>query len=118
MHVLMHWLETSMQLLLVSGYLILKHKLLELQASSGLYTHHQWEAISRIPMGQLKIGMIAETRLPQPYNAVIGDPRVNDQQWAKQEGMVAFAGYPLLVEDRVVGVMASLCSSCAPHHLC
>jgi two-component system cell cycle sensor histidine kinase/response regulator CckA len=37
---------------------------------------------------------------------VIGDPRVGDQEWAKREGMVAFAGYPLIVADKVVGVMA------------
>lgn len=80
-------------------------QVLELRASSGLYTHLNG-GHSRIPMGQLKIGLIAETRLPHLTNTVIGDPRVNDQQWAKQEGMVAFAGYPLLVEDRVVGVMA------------
>jgi signal transduction histidine kinase len=57
-------------------------------------------------MGQLKIGLIAETRLPHLTNAVIGDPRVNDQEWARREGMVAFAGYPLLIDDRVMGVMA------------
>jgi signal transduction histidine kinase len=39
-------------------------------------------------------------------NSVIGDSRVHDQEWAKKEGLVAFAGYPLIVEDRLVGVMA------------
>src|SRR5262249_36416672 len=29
-----------------------------------------------------------------------------DREWARREGLVAFAGYPLLVEDRLVGVMA------------
>ncbi|OGW34948.1 MAG: hypothetical protein A2X58_00955 [Nitrospirae bacterium GWC2_56_14] len=36
----------------------------------------------------------------------MGDPRVGDQEWARAEGMVAFAGYPLVVQDRLVGVMA------------
>ena len=36
----------------------------------------------------------------------MGDPSVSDQEWAKREGMAAFAGYPLLVEDRLVGVVA------------
>lgn len=80
-------------------------QMLELRASSGMYTHLNGRH-SRIPMGQLKIGLIAETRLPHLTNTVIGDPRVDDQEWARQEGMVAFAGYPLLVGDRVVGVMA------------
>jgi PAS domain S-box-containing protein len=31
---------------------------------------------------------------------------VHDQAWAQREGMVAFAGYPLIIEERVVGVMA------------
>src|SRR5581483_7975835 len=52
------------------------------------------------------IGLIAQERRPHLTNAVIGDPRVGDQEWAKREGMVAFAGYPLLVDDRLVGVMA------------
>ena len=29
-----------------------------------------------------------------------------EQDWARREGMVAFAGYPLIVEARVIGVMA------------
>jgi anti-anti-sigma regulatory factor len=37
---------------------------------------------------------------------VVGDPRVGDQEWARREGMVAFAGYPLVVDDRLVGVLA------------
>ena len=77
---------------------------LELQASAGLYTHLNGPH-SRVPIGQFKIGLIAEERKPHLTNAVIGDPRVGEQEWAKREDMVAFAGYPLLVEDRLVGVM-------------
>lgn len=80
-------------------------QMLELRASSGIYTHLNG-GHSRIPVGELKIGLIAQTRQAHLTNAVIGDARVNDQEWARREGMVAFAGYPLLVEDRVVGVMA------------
>ena len=80
-------------------------QMLELQASSGMYTHLNGQH-SRIPLGALKIGLIAAERLPHLTNAVIGDPRVSDQEWARREGMVAFAGYPLLVEGNVVGVMA------------
>ncbi len=31
---------------------------------------------------------------------------MHDQEWAKREGIVAFAGHPLLVDDRLVGVLA------------
>jgi signal transduction histidine kinase len=77
---------------------------LELQASSGLYTGLHGSH-SRIPVGHLKIGLIAETRVPYLTNAAPGDPRI-DKEWARREGIVAFAGYPLLVDDRVVGVIA------------
>jgi signal transduction histidine kinase len=49
--------------------------------------------------------MIALERKPHLTNQVIGDPRVGDQAWAKREGMVAFAGYPLIVDGAIVGVM-------------
>lgn len=78
---------------------------LELQASAGLYTHLDGEH-ARVPVGTLKIGLIAKERKPHLTNSVIGDERVGNQEWAKREGMVAFAGYPLIVEDRLVGVMA------------
>ncbi len=78
---------------------------LELQASAGMYTHLDG-AHSRVPVGLFKIGLIAAEREPLLTTAVVGDPRVSDQEWAKREGMVAFAGYPLLVDDKVIGVMA------------
>jgi light-regulated signal transduction histidine kinase (bacteriophytochrome) len=39
-------------------------------------------------------------------NAVTSDPRISDKEWARREGMVAFAGYPLIVEAHLVGVLA------------
>jgi PAS domain S-box-containing protein len=81
------------------------HPVLELQASAGMYTHLDGPHC-RVPVGQFKIGRIAEERKPHLTNAVIGDPRVGDQEWARREGMIAFAGYPLIVDDRVIGVMA------------
>ncbi|MGI8828068.1 MAG: GAF domain-containing protein [Chloroflexota bacterium] len=57
-------------------------------------------------VGQFKMGRIAQTRQPHLTNQVIGDPQVHRQGWAERERMVAFAGYPLVVDDRVVGVMA------------
>jgi PAS domain S-box-containing protein len=79
--------------------------ILELQASAGLYTHLDGEH-ARVPLGQFKIGLIAEQRKPHFTNDVLNDPRVNDKEWAHRAGMVAFAGYPLLVEERLIGVMA------------
>ncbi len=78
---------------------------LELQASSGLYTHIDGPH-SCITVGQFKIGRIAQNRKPHLTNQVVGDGEIHDQEWAKQSGMVAFAGYPLVVEDQLMGVLA------------
>jgi PAS domain S-box-containing protein len=81
-----------------------EQNVLRLQASAGMYTHIDGPH-SRVPVGALKIGLIAQERRPHLTNSVVGDPRVGDQEWARREGMVAFAGYPLIFEDRLVGVM-------------
>jgi PAS domain S-box-containing protein len=79
-------------------------KVLVLRASAGLYTHING-AHARVPVGKFKIGLIAEQRLPHITNSVIGDPLVPEQEWATREGFVSFAGYPLIVENRLVGVL-------------
>ena len=78
---------------------------LELQASAGCYTHLDGPH-SRVRVGQYKIGLIAQEKKPHLTNSIQADPRVSDKEWATREGMVAFAGYPLLLEDRVLGVLA------------
>ncbi len=78
---------------------------LELQASAGLYTHLNGPH-SRIKMGEFKIGRIAQNQMPHLTNDVQNDPNVSDQNWARREKMVAFAGYPLIVDNKTVGVIA------------
>ena len=82
-----------------------EENLLELQASAGQYTRLDGEH-ARVPVGQLKIGLIAQERKPHLTNDVQNDERISHPEWAKREGMVAFAGYPLIVEGRLVGVLA------------
>lgn len=78
---------------------------LELYASAGLYTHLDG-GHARVRVGDLKIGRIAATREPHLTNSVRDDPRISDPEWARREGMESFAGYPLIVGDRLVGVLA------------
>jgi signal transduction histidine kinase len=80
-------------------------KVLELQASAGLYTRIDGSH-SRVAMGESKVGIIAQECQPLITNAVIGDPQIVDQEWAKRTGMMAFAGYPLIFANELVGVMA------------
>jgi serine phosphatase RsbU (regulator of sigma subunit) len=78
---------------------------LVLQASAGLYTHLDGPH-GRVPVGRYKIGLIAARQQPHLTNDVGGDPEVSDPEWAAREGMVAFAGYPLILGGRCVGVLA------------
>ncbi|HJX34664.1 MAG TPA: EAL domain-containing protein [Desulfatiglandales bacterium] len=79
--------------------------ILRLMASAGMYTRLDGNhSIKKI--GELKIGIIAKEKMPHLTNAVIGDPMIPEQEWAMREGIIAFAGYPLVLSDEVVGVMA------------
>jgi PAS domain S-box-containing protein len=83
-----------------------EEKALELEASAGMYTHIDG-GHARVPIGKFKIGRIAESGEPHLTNTVQEDTWVGDAEWARRERMVAFAGYPLKVEERVVGVAAA-----------
>ena len=71
-----------------------------------MYTHIDG-AHGLVRLGQFKIGRIAQDRLPHHCNDVLNDPNVGDREWAKREGLASFVGHPLVVEDRVVGVLAA-----------
>ncbi len=79
---------------------------LELEASAGIYTHIDG-AHGRVPVGLFKIGRIAMRGASHLSNDVLHDPEISDPEWAAREGMVSFAGYPLTVEGRVIGVVAA-----------
>jgi two-component system, chemotaxis family, CheB/CheR fusion protein len=78
---------------------------LELRASAGLYTHINGEH-SRVKVGDYKIGRIAAGRKPHLTNDVANDNEISSPDWAKREGMVSFAGYPLAFQGELWGVIA------------
>ena len=82
-----------------------EENVLELRASAGMYTHLDGPH-SRVRVGEFEIGLIAQERQPHLTNKVLSDPRIRDREWATREGLVAFAGYPLIIEQRLVGAMA------------
>jgi hypothetical protein len=61
-----------------------RQKLLELQASAGLYTRLDDEH-ARVPVGQFQVGLIAEERKPHLTNDLLNDIRVGHPDWAKQD---------------------------------
>jgi len=81
-----------------------KSTVLELQACAGLERREDVPE-ARVPLGSDVIGRIALERAPHFTNDAAGDPAMADQAWIRRERLVAFAGYPLLVEGRAVGVL-------------
>ncbi len=90
-----------------------KERVLKLKSSAGLYTHLDGRH-GRIPFGKYKIGKIAEDQTPHFTNQVLGDPHVTDQEWVKKEKIVSFAGHPLLLKNRLIGVMAMFSRNTLP----
>jgi len=78
---------------------------LDLQASAGHYIGLDG-ALLRVPVGRFSIGRIAAERRWRLDDAANVDPQIGDPDWVRREGMVAFAGYPLLLEGKLLGVMA------------
>ena len=80
-------------------------EVLVLQASAGA-SPDLTMADRRIPLGSSTIGAIARDRRPRWTND-LGKPEAIDRRdTCVRAGLVAFAGYPLIVEDRLLGVMA------------
>jgi DNA-binding CsgD family transcriptional regulator len=79
---------------------------LRLVASSGMYTHTNG-AFARVPMGAFKVGKIAQNRVSFLSNNLADEPWVKDRDWAIAHNIRGFAGYPLTVGDKVVGVLAT-----------
>ena len=85
-----------------------RDRCLHLLASSGRYTHIDGQGHRRVPFGCYKIGRIAsDQELRFLTNDVANDPRVHNHEWARELGLVSFAGYRLQVPGaETQGVLA------------
>jgi transcriptional regulator with GAF, ATPase, and Fis domain len=78
---------------------------LHLVASAGL-SERLDGSHRRVPIGMLKIGQIAAMRTPVCTNDVLVDPRVANKAWVRENGLMAFGGYPLEFRSEILGVLA------------
>ena len=78
---------------------------MKLQASAGLVVH-QDDARSQVPVGQFTIGHVARTRQSVHTNSILDHPLIHDKEWSRREGLTAFAGCPLLVDNELEGILA------------
>ena len=86
-----------------------RDRCLHLVSSSGRFTHTDGRVHGRVPFGSYKIGRIASGEEAEFLtNAVATDPRVHEQAWAKELGLVAFAGCRLVDQNGApLGVLAT-----------
>jgi PAS domain S-box-containing protein len=82
-----------------------KDNVLELQGSAWA-RRPLFGPEARVPVGEYRVGQIALDRKPALLDLTACPEREDDKDWARREGMTAFAGYPLVVEGRLVGVVA------------
>jgi len=80
-------------------------QMLELQATAGVDTDVD-AAYHRVPVGRFAIGAIARDRKPQLTVGFSVDAQIGGEEWALRRGLAAFAGYPLLLDSKLIGVMA------------
>lgn len=78
---------------------------LHLEASAGLYTNLNGE-YRRILLGALKIGKITQGLGSIYTNDVLGDDRLPNKRWMKDNALHSFAGHPLKFSREVLGVVA------------
>ncbi len=85
-----------------------RNKCLHLLASSGRYTHTDGSTHRRVPFGAYKIGRIASGQEHKFLtNDAVHDPRVHHHDWARELGLVSFAGYQLSPPSgETLGVLA------------
>ncbi len=79
--------------------------MLRLVASSGMYTRIDG-FFGRVPMGAYKVGKIAQNRVSFLSNNLPAESWVGNREWAVANQIRGFAGYPLAVGNRVIGVLA------------
>ena len=80
-------------------------QILELQASAG--NHVGLGDVDRlVPLGHSVIGTIAAERKALLNDDRPIDPETGDLAWARREALKTFAGYPLLLDSKLLGVMA------------
>ncbi len=78
---------------------------LQLHGSAGMFTELNGSH-SLIPVGELQFGAIANERRPRLMNCLPEKDHSTSAEWAKREGIVSCASQPLIVDNRLVGVVA------------
>lgn len=68
----------------------------------------------RIATSKFRVIDITQDQEPYFTNSLSEDPRFTDKQWIKEQGLVSYAGYPLMVRGKLVGVLAMFSKKTLP----
>jgi diguanylate cyclase (GGDEF)-like protein/PAS domain S-box-containing protein len=79
-----------------------------LRSEAGTLGLHRPARKSEFAFGEGLTGHAALTREPLVVEDVVADPRSVNVEWMHQEGYVSFVGIPLVIRNRVVGVLSLL----------
>src|SRR5437867_3306296 len=77
---------------------------LTLRAHAGTLTASR--GVTRLQPGEGLMGQIVASRSPLVIADLRGDPRVRSAEPVRAEGLVSFAGVPLILGERVLGALA------------
>ena len=78
---------------------------IQLEAASDLAEPWNGKAGTTIPKIDFDLQRLQKGE-PLLITPLAGDSRVLDKKWVRREGVTSYAGYPLMLEDRVVGLMS------------
>jgi PAS domain S-box-containing protein len=79
---------------------------LVLAASTGNVERAYGQGHRMTVSSSVDIGAMMEHRRPRLTYSLQEQGWLSDPEWAKQEGLMTYVEYPLIVQDRVIGVMA------------
>ena len=74
-------------------------------ASEGQFIHPEIKHDRKCP-AILKVEKMLQDKRAVFSNSIFEDPDIEDHAWLKKEEITAFAGYPLIVGNRTVGIVA------------
>jgi two-component system CheB/CheR fusion protein len=80
---------------------------LKLSASAGFHAQLNNQQV-RLAVGEGRIGTIAATKRSYITHQLAADADICDPEWARREGLTTFAGFPLVYESKVLGVLTVL----------
>jgi len=99
---IVHYLDTAFARIWILND---ENNQLELIESDGICTPLDDKHCIACP-GYLKIEKIVKEKRAVLSNSIVEDPDIDDQTWLKKESITAFAGHPLIVGGRTMGVVA------------